>query len=209
MDEDRTTAYLRSFAGEESEALRAARARSEEADIPAVPPETGALLRWIAELAVCHHAAEIGGGGGYSGLWLLGGMVERGILTSIELDPQRQALARQAFAEAGMSGRVRLILGSALSVLPRLADDAYEVVFLDAVKAEYIDYLPHAKRMLRPGGFLVADNVLWSGRVADPSYTDDDTEGLRMFTAAVKDDAAFLGQIVPTGDGVLIEQLRR
>ncbi|MGI8575343.1 MAG: O-methyltransferase [Egibacteraceae bacterium] len=208
MDDDRTTAYLRAFGGEEGEALRSARARSEEADIPGVPPETGALLRWVAELAGCRHAAEIGGGGGYSGLWLLEGMQPRGVLTSIELDPGHQALAQRAFAEAGMSERVRLILGPALSVLPRLADRAYEVVFLDAVKAEYIDYLPHAKRMLRPGGLLVADNVLWSGRVADPSYTDDDTEGLRMFTAAVKDDPDFLGQIVPTGDGVLIAQLR-
>lgn len=208
MDDERTTTYLRAFSGEEDEALRSARARSEEADIPAVPPETGALLRWVAELAACRHAAEIGGGGGYSGLWILSGMVPRGVLTSIELDPQNQALAQRAFTEAGMSERVRLILGAALSVLPRLADDAYELVFLDAVKAEYIDYLPHAKRMLRPGGFLVADNVLWHGRVADPAFTDDDTEGLRMFTAAVRDDPDFLGQIVPTGDGVLIAQLR-
>lgn len=198
------TAYLQAFAEAEDEPLRAARARGEETDIPAVPPETGAWLRWLARLVPARHVVEIGSGGGYSGLWLLGGMDPRGSLTTIEIDPENQALAQQAYLEAGFTDRVRSILGPALSVLPKLADDTYNVVFLDAVKAEYPQYLEHAKRLLRPGGLLVADNVLWSGRVADPDVTDEDTEGLRSFNAAVRDDPELDGQILPVGDGILI-----
>lgn len=204
MDIDEpVSAYLHRYNVQEDEPLRAARARSEEADIPGVPPETGALLRLFASVVGARHVVEVGSGGGYSGLWLLSGMDPRGALTTIEIDPDNQALAQQAFNEAGVTDRVRSMLGAALSVLPKLADAHYEIVFLDAVKAEYPAYLDHARRLLRPGGLLLADNALWHGRVADPSESDEDTEGMRTFNDAVKDDPAFTATILPVGDGVL------
>lgn len=196
-------AYVRGQLEPEDEPLRAARARSEEADIPAVDPDTGALLRFFARVTNARHVVEVGTGGGYSGLWLLGGMAERGQLTTIELDPANQALGQQAFAEAGLSGRVRSMLGPALTVLPKLADGNYDLVFLDAVKNEYVDYLEHAKRLLRPGGLLVADNALWGGRVVNPEVIDIDTDGLRAFNDAVRDDPQFHSILLPWGDGVL------
>jgi predicted O-methyltransferase YrrM len=202
-DDERTIAYLRGFLEQEDEPLRAARARSEEADIPSVPHETGALLRFLTRLTNARNVVEIGSGGGYSGLWMLGGM-ERGALTTIELDPEHQSLAQRAYNEAGLGGRVRAILGAATQVLPKLADGAYDLAFLDAVKAEYPEYLEHAVRLLRPGGLLIADNVLWKGKVADPGVTDEDTVGLRTFTSAVHDDPAFIPLILPSGDGVLV-----
>jgi predicted O-methyltransferase YrrM len=198
-----TAAYLRDFLEGEDEPLRAARARSEEADIPAVPHATGAVLRFLARAAHARTVVEVGSGGGYSGLWLLGGMEARGSLTTIELDPDHQTLAQRAYAEAGVSERVRAILGAATVVLPKLADAGYDLVFLDAVKSEYPEYLVHATRLLRPGGLLVADNVLWSGRVADGTVGDEDTEGLRAFTSAVRDDPAFSPAILTVGDGLL------
>ena len=95
------------------------------------------------------------------------------------------------------------MLGPALTVLPKLADGNYDIVFLDAVKAEYLSYLAHAKRLLRPGGVLLADNVLWKGKVADATVSDDDTDGLRDFNDAVRDDPEFQAAIMPVGDGVL------
>jgi len=200
---EQTAAYLHRFSEPEDEALRAARARSEEVDIPAVPPETGALLRFFARLLNARHVVEVGSGGGYSGLWLLGGMDGRGSLTTIELDPGNQALAQQAFAAARLGDRVRSMLGPALTVLPKLADGNYDIVFLDAVKAEYLGYLAHAKRLLRPGGVLLADNVLWRGKVADATVSDDDTDGLRDFNDAVRDDPELTAAIMPVGDGVI------
>jgi predicted O-methyltransferase YrrM len=201
--DERTAAYVRAYLEPEDEPLRAARARSEEADIPAVPHETGALLRFLARVTHARTVVEVGSGGGYSGLWLLGGMEARGSLTTIEIDPDHQALAQRAYAEGGMADHVRAIQGAATAVLPKLADAGYDLVFLDAVKAEYPEYLEHARRLLRPGGLLVADNVLWSGRVAVGEVGDEDTEGLRTFNSAVRDDPAFSPIILSVGDGVL------
>lgn len=204
LNDQRIATYLRGLAEGEDEPLRAARARSEESDIPAVAAETGAVLRFLARAKGARTVLEIGSGGGYSGLWLLGGMDPKGILTTIEVDSANQALAQQAFAEAGIAGRVRSLLGPALVMLPRLADAAYDIVFIDALKSEYPDYLEHARRLLRPGGILVADNVLWSGRVADPLVDDEDTEGLRRFNDDVTEDPDFDGLIMPVGDGIMV-----
>lgn len=199
----RLTTYLRQLTEGEDEPLRAARARSEEADIPAVPPETGALLRFLARVTHAKAVAEIGAGGGYSGLWFLGGMDPKGILTTIEVDSGNLALAQQAYAEAHAASRVRSIHGPALQVLPRLADDAYDIVFIDAVKTEYPEYLEHARRLLRPGGLMLADNVLWSGRVADPLVDDEETAALRRFNELVHADEEFASYLLPVGDGIL------
>ena len=196
-------AYVRAYQAPEDEPLRAARARSEEADIPAVAADTGALLRFLARATRARNVIEVGSGGGYSGLWLLGGMDPRGSLTTIELSAANQALAQRAFAEAKVSDRVRTILGAALSVLPKLADASYDLVFLDAVKAEYPEYLVHAKRLLRPGGLLLADNVLWGGRVADPTVSDEDTDALREFNDLVREDRTLHALLFEVGDGVL------
>ena len=202
--DDRTMAYLRRFGETEDEPLRAARARSEEADIPAISTDAGAVLRLLTRITRARHVCEVGTGGGYSGLWILGGMDARGSLTTIELDPERQSLAQQAFTEGGYHDRVRSMLGPAMSVLPKLADGNYDIVFLDAVKAEYVEYLAHAKRLLRPGGVLVADNVLWDGKVADGSTGDADTDALRDFNDAVRDDRTLHAAILPVGDGLLV-----
>lgn len=201
--DERTAAYLAGFLEPEDEPLRAARARSEEADIPGVPHETGSLLRFFARVVGARNVVEVGSGGGYSGLWLLGGMDPRGHLTTIDIDPDNQALAQRAFAEAKVADRVRSILGAALTVLPKLADATYDIVFVDAVKAEYPDYLEHARRLLRPRGLLLADNVLWHGKVADDSADDEDTAGIRAFNKAVQDDPALHARIFPSGDGLL------
>lgn len=200
--DERTAAYLRRFEEPEDEPLRAARARSEEADIPSVSPDAGAMLRFLARLVRARHVVEVGTGGGYSGLWLLGGMDPRGALTTVELEPDNQGLAQRAFGEAGVSDRVRSMLGAATAVLPKLADEHYDLMFIDAVKSEYPEYLEHAKRVLRPGGLLVADNALWHGKVADPSATDEDTEGVREFNDALRDDPKFSGRIFTLGDGL-------
>ncbi|CAN5256202.1 O-methyltransferase [soil metagenome] len=203
LNDQRIATYLRGLAEGEDEPLRAARARSEESDIPAVPAESGAVLRFLARAVNARTVVEIGSGGGYSGLWFLGGMDPKGILTTIEIDSGNQALAQQAFAEAGVTGRVRSLLGPALQMLPKLADASYDIVFIDALQSEYPDYLDHAKRLLRPGGILCADNVLWSGRVADPLVDDEDTEGLRRFNDMVTEDPELAGMILPVGDGIL------
>lgn len=208
LNDQRVTAYLRSHAEGEDEPLRAARARSEESDIPAVSSEIGSVLRFMARATGARTVVEIGSGGGYSGLWFLGGMDPKGILTTIEIDSGNQSLAQQAFNEAGLTSRVRSLLGPALLMLPKLADSAYDIVFIDAMKSEYPEYLEHAKRLLRPGGVLLADNVLWSGKVADPLVDDEDTQGLRTFNETVKDDPDLASILLPIDDGLMAAVMR-
>jgi predicted O-methyltransferase YrrM len=147
---------------------------------------------------------EIGTGCGVSGIWLLRGMLPDGVLTSVDVEPEHQRLARQAFAAAGFSAsRYRLIGGRALDVLPRLTDAAYDLVFCDADKQEYPDYLSAALRLLRPGGVVVFDNALWHGRVADPACQDEDTAAIREVGERLRTDERLVPLLLPVGDGLL------
>jgi predicted O-methyltransferase YrrM len=127
-----------------------------------------------------------------------------GVLTSVDVEPEHQRLAREAFAEAGVpANRTRLISGSALEVLPRLTDGAYDLVFCDGDKAEYGDYLDQALRLLRPGGAVAFDNALWHDRVADPSQRDPNTLAIRDLGKRVRDDDDLVSTLLPVGDGLL------
>jgi len=137
-------------------------------------------------------------------------MADGGVLTSIDVEAEHQRLAREALAARGYDHtRVRLIAGRALDVLPRLSDAAYDIVFIDGDKTEYPAILAQAKRLLRDGGLVIMDNVLWSGRVADPGARDAETSALRDVTAQVKADDEWLPALLSIGDGLLVAALRR
>jgi predicted O-methyltransferase YrrM len=127
-----------------------------------------------------------------------------GVLTTVDVESEHQRAARQTFADAGVpSSRARLINGAALEVLPRLTDQGYDLVFCDAVKTEYADYLAEALRLLRPGGVVAFDNALWHDRVADPSARDPETVAIRDLGRAVRDDERLVSALLPAGDGLL------
>ena len=170
-----TVAYVANYLVED-DVLTRARGRSTEVTAPPIAVASGGALRFLAAALDARAVVEIGTGCGVSGLWLLRGMAPDGVLTSIDIEPEHHRLARRTFTEAGFpTSRVRLITGRALDVLPRLTDGGYDLVFCDAVKAEYPDYLAEALRLLRPGGVVTFDNALWHDRVADPGYDDPDT----------------------------------
>ena len=99
-------------------------------------------------------------------------------------------------------------VGRALDVLPRLSDAAYDIVFVDGDKTEYPAILTQAKRLLRVGGLAIFDNILWSGRLADPGERDAETVALRDVTTTVKDDDDWLPALLTIGDGLLVASLR-
>ena len=150
-----------------------------------VSPAAGAALRFIAAALGAKAVVEIGTGCGTSGIWLLRGMRRDAVLTSVDVEPEHQRLARRAFTEAGFaSNRFRLITRQGLDVLPRLTDGGYDLVFCDADKQEYPAYLTAALRLLRPGGVVAFDNALWGGRVADPGQDDPETAAIRELARA-------------------------
>jgi predicted O-methyltransferase YrrM len=195
--------YVEGFLAEDAP-LVAARARAAELGCVPIGPAGGATLRLLATAVDARAVVEIGTGTGVSGLWLLRGMRPDGVLTTVDVESEHQRAARQAFADAGVpSSRARLINGAALEVLPRLTDQGYDLVFCDAVKTEYADYLAEALRLLRPGGVVAFDNALWHDRVADPSARDPETVAIRDLGRAVRDDERLVSALLLAGDGLL------
>ncbi len=157
MDDANVRTETRRLLAPEDDALLSARTRSGPADdVPS--PEVGALLAWAARGIDAQSAVEVGSAAGVSGLWLLQGLTGRGVLTSVEPDAHRHGLAVQAYAEAGVTSRVRAIEGDPTVVLPRLADGTYDIVLLqDAVDPSHLE---HGMRLVRSGGVLILRGAL-------------------------------------------------
>jgi predicted O-methyltransferase YrrM len=128
-----------------------------------------------------------------------------GVLTSVDSESEHQRLAKASLQEAAVpSGRARLIGGRALDVLPRLSDAAYDLVFCDANRAENLDYLDAALRLLRPGGLVVFAGALAGGKVAESSARDPEVLALRELAKVVRDDARLVAAALPVGQGLLV-----
>lgn len=195
-------AYAEQFVPE-GEALEAARHTGSSLGAPPIGTGGGAALRLLAAAVGAHHVVEVGAGAGVSGLWLLDGMPEDGVLTTIELEPEHALRAKRSFAAAGIAAqRTRVITGRALDVLPRMNDSSYDLVHIDADKEGYPQYVEHAIRLLRRGGVIAMDNMLWHDRVADPAVRDETTSMLRQLGKDLRDDERLIASLLPVGDGL-------
>jgi predicted O-methyltransferase YrrM len=201
------SAHARDFAESyvaEADVVRVARAMATEVGVTPVSTGTGAALRLLAASLSARSVIEIGTGTGVSALWLLGGMRSDGVLTTIDIEPEYQRMTRRIFAEAGYAaGRTRLIAGRALDVLPRLADKAYDLLFLDGDRADYAACVQAAPRILRSGGMLVINGVHAGGKVADPSVHDPQTAELREVIRSLRTGEEWCPAMLPLGDGLL------
>ena len=203
-----SVAYAESFVAED-QVITTARERARELGCVPIGPAGGATLRVLAAATGAKAVVEIGTGAGVSGLYLLGGMAGDGVLTTVDIEGEHQRAAKEAFAEAGVAAsRYRLINGSAAEVLPRLREDAYDLVFVDADKSAYAVYYEQAVRLLRPGGVVAFDNALWHDRVADPAQRDTETLTVRELGRTVRDDERLIPALLPVGDGLLVAAKR-
>jgi predicted O-methyltransferase YrrM len=188
----------------EDAVLAAARERAVEIGAAAVTPAVGALLSLLAKLSGGKAVAEVGTGAGVSGLWLLSGMSDDGVLTTIDIEPEYLRLAKEAFTEAGIGqSRTRLIAGRAQEVLPRLADDSYDLVFIDADPIDQPDYVVEGVRLLRSGGVVVVHRAALGGRAGDPAARDAEVAAVREAARLIAEDERLTPALVPLGDGVL------
>ncbi|MEU0755091.1 O-methyltransferase [Streptomyces albogriseolus] len=166
------------------EALAAALRDSDAAGLPpiAVSPLQGKLLQLLARLTGARRVLEIGTLGGYSTIWLGRALPADGRLVTLEYDPRHAEVAVRNIARAGLAGRVEVRVGPALESLPKLADEQpppFDLVFIDADKANNPHYVEWALRLTAAGSLIVLDNVVRGGRVADPENTDPDVVGTR------------------------------
>jgi len=184
--------------------LAAARERAVDIGAGAVTPAVGALLSLLAKLTGGKAVVEVGTGAGVSGLWLLSGMRADGVLTTIDIEPEHQRIAKQAFTEAGIGqSRTRLIGGRAQEVLTRLADESYDLVFVDADPADQPDFVVEGVRLLRPGGVIVVHRAALGGRAGDPSAHDAEVTAVREAARLIAEDERLTPVLVPLGDGIL------
>jgi predicted O-methyltransferase YrrM len=184
--------------------LAGARERAVDIGAGAVTPAVGALLSLLAKLSGGKAVAEVGTGAGVSGLWLLSGMSDDGVLTTIDLEPEYLRLAKQAFTEAGIGpSRTRLISGRAQEVLTRLADESYDLVFVDADPIDQPEYVVEGVRLLRSGGVIVVHRAGLGGRAGDPAARDAEVVAVREAARLIAEDERLTPALVPLGDGVL------
>jgi predicted O-methyltransferase YrrM len=184
--------------------LAGARERAIDIGAGAVTPAVGALLSVLAKLSGGKAVAEVGTGVGVSGLWLLSGMADDGVLTTIDIEPEYQRLAKQAFSEAGIGpGRSRLISGRAQEVLTRLADESYDLVFIDADPVDQPEYVVEGIRLLRSGGAIVVHRSALGGRAGDPAARDADVAAVREAARLIAEDERLTPALIPLGDGLL------
>lgn len=165
----------------------------------------GAFLAFLARASGAARILEIGTFTGCSALWLAGALPPGGELLCVDRDPQAVEVARRYLTEAGLADRVTFRVGPALEQLAGL-DGAFDLVFLDADKRGYLHYLEWALPRLSPRGLVVADNVLWSGRVLDPK--DEDDHALVAFARRIDDDPSLERVMVPLRDGLLLVRKR-
>lgn len=184
--------------------LVAARDRALEIGVGAITPAVGALLSLLSKLSGGKTVVEVGTGAGVSGLWLLSGMSEDGVLTTIDIEPEHQRTAKQAFTDAGIGpSRTRFISGRAQEVLTRLADDSYDLVFVDADPVDQPDYVVEAVRLLRSGGVVVVHPAALGGRAADPAAHDAEVTAVREAARLIAEDERLTPALIPLGDGLL------
>jgi predicted O-methyltransferase YrrM len=181
-------------------------------DLPLVDAEVGVLLRVLATAIKARRILEIGTAIGYSGIWLAGALPSDGTLLTMEVDDQRARRARENFVRAGLSDRVNVIVGDAARMLAKVAGP-FDLIFQDGDKKMYGPMLDRLVDLLRPGGLLVTDNVLWSGEVVPgfvkvPRRDRDDARAIVEYNERLNAHPALITSIVPLRDGVAISVKR-
>jgi caffeoyl-CoA O-methyltransferase len=200
--------WIESIAAPLPPALAALEAAGEAADIPIVSRDAGRVLSVLA--GGRNRIVEVGTAYGFSTLWLALGQPANGHIVTIDPDRARTDRAREWWREAGIGDdRITVVNAPALDAFgsdPALAGP-FDLAFIDALKPEYLGYLEAIATRLAPGALVLADNVLWSGRVSGSrpvAANDTNTDALRAFDRSVMADPRFTTTILPVGDGLLI-----
>ena len=176
-------------------------------------PVQGRFLKMLVEMCGARRVLELGSFTGYSGICLASGLPEDGHLDTLEINDELEDLILEGFSRAGLRERISLHIGDCLDTLKRFREEGrepYDMVFIDANKRDYPEYYELVFDLVRPGGWILADNVLWDGKVAlDPLPQDRQTLGIDNFNRRVASDPRVESVIIPIRDGLnLIHKLQ-
>ena len=208
--DDALLAYIRSVAAPEPEYL--VRLREETANDPyarmQITVEQGLFMSLLARLMGVRRALEVGVFTGYSSISVARALPDDGELIACDVSKEWTSIARRYWKEAGVENKIKLHLRPAVETLDALIADGqagtFDFAFIDADKVNYSKYYERALQLMRPGGLIAVDNVLWHGSVIDRNATDEDTVAIRGFNAAMRDDNRVDQMLLPIGDGLTL-----
>jgi predicted O-methyltransferase YrrM len=173
-----------------------------------IAPEQGQLMALLARLIGARRSIEIGTFTGYSALVIALAMPDDGRIIACDIDPKPTAVAQRHWRASGVAHKIDLRLAPALDTIRNLlaegAVGSFDMAFIDADKENYAAYYEHCLTLVRPGGLILLDNMLWTGSVADPSNRKPSTEAIRAVTKTIHADARVDCALVPIGDGLMI-----
>jgi len=193
-----------------------ARLREETTGLPRaimqISPEQGQFMALLAELLGARRVLEVGTFTGYSALVVALALPTDGRVITCDVNEETAAIARRYWAEAGVADKIELRLGPAVDTLDALLADGgagtFDLAFVDADKTNYDAYYERGLALLRPGGLMLVDNVLWGGAVADPQHEDEDTDAIRALNAKIHGDERVSLSLLPVSDGLTLARKR-
>jgi len=200
--------YLSSLNRSSDAVLEEIAAAGQQRNLPLVDAEVGALLRVLASATGATRILEIGTAIGYSGIWLAGALPPGGMLLTLEMSADRAREARTNFEKAGLADRVNVMVGDAQRLLAKVAGP-FDLIFQDGDKQLYSPLLDRLAALLRPGGLLITDNVLWDGEVVPgfvtrPQRDESDTRAIAEYNERLAGHPQLMTSIVPMRDGLAI-----
>ena len=212
--DDQLLEYLRQNSVREPDVLQELREETQKLSNSGmqISPEQGQLMAMLVKLVNARKIVEIGTFTGYSSTVMALAMPEDSQLIAFDISEEYTRTARVFWKKAGVDQQVKLILGDAKESLKHFLESGGEasvdLAFIDADKTSYIEYYEYCLQLIRPGGLILVDNVLWGGQVAEVSNQDKDTEALRVFNLKLFDDQRVDVCMVPIGDGLTIARKR-
>lgn len=191
--------------------LREETASCENADMQ-IAPEQGQFMALLVRLIGAERTLEIGTFTGYSALVVALALPPHGRVTACEISEEYAAIARRWWQEGGVAEKIEMRLAPAAETLDRMLEEGlagrFDFAFIDADKAGYVEYWERCLTLVRKGGLIVVDNVLWDGRVADPANDEEGTAAIRAFNAHAQGDDRVDLSLVPIGDGLTLARVR-
>ncbi|MCY7406659.1 MAG: class I SAM-dependent methyltransferase [Alkalinema sp. CAN_BIN05] len=173
-----------------------------------ISPDQGQLISLLIRLMSARRVLEIGVFTGYSSLTIALALPTDGVLVACDISEEYTAIAKRYWRQAGVQDKIELRIAPALETLDALLEsgqaETFDFAFVDADKANYSNYYDRTLKLLRPGGLMAIDNVLWSGRVADPQSTDKIVQTMRVFNQKVAQDDRVQVSLLPLGDGITL-----
>lgn len=167
--------------------------------------QQGLFIQMLCKMLKPKRVLEIGTFTGYSAICIAWGIMPNGFLDTIELNDELEETITKYFSKAGVEKHIKLYIGDALSIITTL-NDSYDLVFIDGEKREYCEYYNKVFPKVNVGGFIIADNVLWDGKVLNPDPSDEQTNSIMEFNQMVQNDNRVQNVILPLRDGLMLIQ---